>query len=315
MKIRKIIIVLCSCHACSIDSVAFHALPCGDGAAPEPEVSMITVAAVMECGYGRIGEYVFDGNRKLSELQWDLKPLLCPGLDFAWRGGAVYLGMAFRFGIPGNSGWMEDSDWTDGGSGQRTHYSRSDCLITGYRGFDAKLGYFLLSSGAMSISLHGIYSYSLFRMEARDGYYEYPMESGSFSGPVLKYRQAYHILMAASRLAWHPFPFLSADFSGGFSPALFCSAVDNHLLTGYEYHDDIRWGWYLFASAGCSWHMDSSISLSLEGGYFFVPLARGESRGIDKSTGTEYRYGDRAAGISMSIMRLRALCSFRVDLL
>jgi outer membrane protease len=210
---------------------------------------------------------------------------------------------------------MEDSDWTDAGSGQRTHYSRSDCVISGYRGIDANMGYYLFSNSAMSLSLHGVYSYSLFRLEARDGYYEYPLESGSFNGPVLKYRQTYHILMAASRLAWHPFPFLSADLSGGFSPALFCSAVDNHLLTGYEYHDDIRWGSYLFASVGCSWHFDRWISLSLEGGYFFVPRTRGESRGIDKSTGTEYWYGERAAGISMSVMRLRALCSSRVDLL
>ena len=80
----------------------------------------ISVTPIFSVGFGTIGEYVYikdvsGTNKKISELDWDVKPSLQYGgrVGVSWKALAV---SGFAFGaVPMRSGAMKDSDWDENG--------------------------------------------------------------------------------------------------------------------------------------------------------------------------------------------------------
>jgi outer membrane protease len=99
----------------------FLLLPPPPARGEAPYQFTLSSGAAFLCGQGEEIVYKYeDRDDYLSRLLWDLKPLFCleTGLEFSRARPQEAPGFlaktAFRFGVPGLSGVMEDRDWASG---------------------------------------------------------------------------------------------------------------------------------------------------------------------------------------------------------
>jgi outer membrane protease len=86
--------------------------------------------------YGDIHELVTYKGETLSELIWDIKPIVSFGLgsSYIWKKELLF-DFSFSVGIPGNSGEMTDSDWLNilsDGSTYKTTFSKHEARLDYY---------------------------------------------------------------------------------------------------------------------------------------------------------------------------------------
>jgi len=162
-------------------------------------VEFAPTAAILE---GEAREFVYYRDQRLSELDWDMKPLRLYGaeLSLLWdRGPAVTLGGSAA--LPGKTGSMQDYDWlnllTDG-SGDLTHYSKSGADLAFAYTARAEIGWrFLLktplpSSGSTgrraSVTLTGGFRYMTWSWDGNGGYLQHADPSTAPSNPDGTYK-------------------------------------------------------------------------------------------------------------------------------
>ena len=59
----------------------------------------------------KIKEYVFDGNHKLSELDWNVENQINVGFESDFYIDRLFVGFDFSLGLYNFDGFMEDRDW------------------------------------------------------------------------------------------------------------------------------------------------------------------------------------------------------------
>ena len=100
--------------------------------------------------YGHVEEKVYPTNTKgdlLSLLLWDMKPVYYYGLlmDFSpvrpLEGRGFFLGLSMKYGIPGQSGVMEDRDWMSKYNAELTNFSSHDNITKEIFQLDFSAGY------------------------------------------------------------------------------------------------------------------------------------------------------------------------------
>ena len=85
--------------------------------------------------YGKIGEFVYNGRRKISELEWDLKPVIYAGSALSAYVNRRFLAcIGYWSGVNDNTGDMEDTDWDN--FGIKTRISHHNCSLIHARFFD-----------------------------------------------------------------------------------------------------------------------------------------------------------------------------------
>lgn len=143
--------------------------------------------------YGTLNEYVFSdyntsSNRKLSQLDWEAKPLFYAGgkasvsyklFDFAFYGGGFF---------PGRSGTMYDSDWlSDFDATMKTNYSVSDNILNAGTfcgtSFSASFSPLSFLEIAPSVSI----DYERYSFTAKDGYGYYGDKKNSKTGTAVSW--------------------------------------------------------------------------------------------------------------------------------
>jgi len=280
-----------------------------------PDSSYITdlsVAAALD--YGSLDEYVYSGNFLLSELNWDLKPLVSMGGELSiFMFHDFYAGAGFRLGLNRRAGIVEDSDWVT--LAEKTHYSRHDSVIDIARDADINAGYLLYPHENFSISFHLGFNFRHYRIEAHDGYKEYPpgSEKDYVMGTVMAYEQKYYIPYMAFQGEAIFFRKMSVRINAVYSPAVFCRAVDNHFLTNTDFYDSMNWGHYLYGAVGIGWKIDSLVGISMETGYCRVFEFRGDNYDINTITGIKSGIHEDIAGAGMNMFTMDIKLSFRID--
>lgn len=277
----------------------------------------VEIAVMTGMSYGELGEYVFTSTKKLSELNWDVKPVFTAGLSL----GAVYkdrftLGFAWQSGYTRNSGIMEDSDWQASDPSIKTNYSRSEAFTDAFHETDLNAGVVFKIDDIFFLSFHTGYQFKYFQMVARNGYLQYdplpydaPYTTGSkvpMYGMVMRYRQAWHIPYMSLDGKVNLFDGWSLFVSLAYSPAVFCRALDNHLLLDDDYYDSMNWGQYLSVQAGITWKLNAYLSLSMAVQYEYIPIFKGQSTRVDTDTGNSTFLGYDVAGASFSMVQIHA---------
>lgn len=148
---------------------------------------------------GDAREYVYENDRILSELIWDMRPMVSIGLagDICWMGG-FKLSAEASAGIPGNTGSMQDSDWLNldlNSRGEKTTYSKHDAdLQFAYQGkIEAGWDFLLPITGPASTIRVSIvptlgFRFMNWKWNGNDGYIQHLDEVGYPSLPGGVYR-------------------------------------------------------------------------------------------------------------------------------
>jgi outer membrane protease len=240
-------------------------------------------------GQGEEGAGFPGSGSKMALLTWDMKPLFYLGmaLDFSrtrpLEKAGFFGSFSAKFGIPADTGKMEDKDWN--ALGLLTDFSRHDNHTESAVLLDLLLGASIPIKSRVILGLYGGFSWMRFSWTGRDGYGYYGNRnppSTFFTGPVVSYVQEWLLFYPGISLV---VPFLSrfalqVSFQG--SPLVFCAARDDHIArqiagSGAEYRDRIRWGLYLEPKAELRFMPRENCTLSLDFAYRLTESGQGTS--------------------------------------
>jgi outer membrane protease len=254
--------------------------------------------------YGWSEEIVYKDNstKYLSELLWDMKPLLYYGaaLSFearapSWPAG-LYTDLSVKLGSSGRSGIIEDRDWLHPEKDYLTNYSRHDSYIEDAWFFDGDIGAaFPLNPGGAfnpAISFFWRFSYMKLRWLSRDGYIQYGPNSGPLEpipwedyfpksetpGPGIQYTQLWIIFSPGVAASFPISRFFALDCSFTVSPFIQAAAEDLHLLKSTQFEDRLQGGLALEPEIRVFFFPNSRCSLSLRVSWRSISGAKGHSR-------------------------------------
>lgn len=153
--------------------------------------------------YGTQDEFVFtscaDGKtRKLSELNWELKPVFTGGIKGSARYKRLFLSAGILSALPQKCGTVYDSDWMNcTASSQldssawdiKTNYSESSCKLESLFQASTDVGFSLVSSPeALLIPFAGLdYSYSKMHASGGTGWYATNNAGNFYSAEALDF--------------------------------------------------------------------------------------------------------------------------------
>ncbi|MDR2142742.1 MAG: omptin family outer membrane protease [Treponema sp.] len=307
----------------SIASLAvFVILVSGFSYAEEKKSSYVfSVSAELGILYGTSYEIVYDSSssqRYLSELQWNIKPLLFAGLsaEFGPKNPldkfSFFTGLEIKAGLPGKTGVMEDRDWLYPVTvpGSLTHFSSHE--NQGKAAFLADLGggvsFPLGKMAALKISLD--FSYMYFKHEAWNGYIQYgsnntntlpyvPWQAdwpkSDIPGLVADYTQHWFILSPAVALVV-PGKRVSFSVSIAVSPAVACIAFDNHFRRDFLTHERMFGGIFLEPEGNFFFSFSDSFGIGLSASYRYINGTRGDRYDTDTKNETDTPWMKDIAG-------------------
>jgi outer membrane protease len=235
-------------------------------------------------GQGEEILYKYPGRDQfVSQLLWDLKPLLYAGLgaDFGPRDPFANRGFAasasLKLGLPLRTGAMEDRDWLNEEYDHLTNYSEHDAYSRFAFLADLSAGYSWRLTDFLAMRAGGEFSFMRYSWLAKDGYYQYTyppylrpwnqsITKNEIQGKVIKYTQNWFIVspFLSFKLKLHRLFALEGKFA--YSPLIYVYARDEHLLTDTEFLDMLfggsffDWGGRVFFTASNNMEFSASVS-------------------------------------------------------
>ena len=258
--------------------------------------------------YGQAKEIVYKDPPyqylSLSELYWDLKPLVYAGLDadftpvnHSGKRGFISA-LSFKAGLPIKTGIIEDLDWIN--ADYITHYSRHNAYSKTAFLLDISAGYFWRFSDSLALSAYGEFSYMHFSWSATDGYSQhsvyFPWNSdlpkSYYTGEVLRYKQDWLIVTPGVSLGWDINNLFSMKAHFNYSPLIYCADRDDHLLTKTTYLDYLYFGHYFKSGGEFAFSVSEKTGLSLSLSHKYITGTRGytiyKSSRFDDGAGAGY---------------------------
>lgn len=273
--------------------------------------------------YGTSYEIVYKNSTSdnyLSELQWDIKPLLFFQTDFnlgpqnPMKHWGLFFGVDLKVALPLESGVIEDRDWMSPVTqpGALTHFSshenhtKAAVLVSLESGFSLPVWRLLLK-----FYLNVDYMY--FKFEARNGYTQYgpnykdpttinpadpdtwyvPWEPSfpkvPFSGLGITYQQ--HWLLINTGIG-ADFPVGPFTFSGAlfFTPMVLCIDFDQHHARHFDFTGYLFKGIAIKPKLGASFSFNEYLALELSCSYLWIGETRGHEKIEDFDAGQTYAY-------------------------
>jgi len=279
--------------------------------------------------YGHSEEIVYKDppyqNFYLSELLWDLKPLVYVGLvaDYGPLDRSVTRGftaaLSFKAGLPLRTGILENRDWLNRDKDFVTWYSRHDTYSRTAVLLDASAGYLWRFAGSLAFSAYGELSFMHFSWSGKDGYRQYTLETSDgyppwdsglpksyYTGEVIQYRQNWFVLSPGVSLNWDMNRLFSMKAFFNYSPLIYCAARDDHLVLGTTFFDYPYFGHYLKSGGGFVLSASTNTSLSLFLSYNYITGPRGDTFQGGK------RVAEDGAGAAYSSMDLGLAVKLRL---
>jgi len=256
-------------------------------------------------------------NEFLSELIWDMKPVFYYGIqaDFSridpMKAPGFFSSLSFKYGIPADSGVMEDRDWLWHANSDLTsfssHTNKTDIFIQ----LDAAVGAsFPTNNILFKLFIGG--SWMRFAFTGRDGYgiYNdfYPKEQNFSGDTVISYQQDWLLLAMGFSAGTNFYPF-SFDMSFKISPLTYCAAIDNHIKRDVIFRDFTGLGLFLEPSFNMSFSV-KPLELSLGINYRNIGKTRGESYINANNSG--FNLDSHEAGAGLSMLDSRFIVSIRL---
>lgn len=203
-------------------------------------------------------EYVYektDHKDKISELNWDMKPIFVLGSKLNLGFGGFWLGVGGKVGIGRDCGTVTDKDWmnyTHNDYSTRTHYSESDCRMLSYFGFDLSLLYRFRILSSLKFSPEVGLDYTLSEFQAIDAEYWYGSRnpktglyasdssvifSQKASGKMVKLKRDVFNVWLGANICLTPMRRLSLSVGGFVSPFTHVNSYDKHIARGIDFYD------------------------------------------------------------------------------
>ena len=178
--------------------------------------------------YGETKELVFDQGQKISEIAWEMKPIIVTGYAISAKPHKrVATHFSYWSGVNNHIGSVEDSDFKDG---IKSSFSKHTATLERAYLADFYIGYDFLKSDP--VALTGIVGYSLRRikMGAKDGYVESPPGSTprDIFGMGIAYEQIYKFPYVGIALDYVLQPKLTLNLSTFYSDHVAIDTLDNH---------------------------------------------------------------------------------------
>ena len=276
--------------------------------------------------YGQSFEIVYPVNtpaKYLSELSWDMAPVLYAGLqaDFlqvnAVRKADIFTSLTFNVGLPFESGSIENRDWLDQHSDALTDFSKHTNKTREFYWLDAAFGVSIPVINLFYIKPFFSGSWMRFAFTGKDGYGEYAglnPPSISYDGKeVLRYEQNWLIAAAGLSIGAKIASVLNLELSFQMSPLIYCMARDDHLpvyiaefnnTTNHRiYKDYMGFGMFIEPKAKVSLVMKNS-DLSFDVAYRYI----GGTTGITYIN--EGNMSTNASGSGLSVLNTRFIARF-----
>ena len=271
-----------------------------------------------------------------SQLLWQLKPMMYAGLDFhfGWELKEseskvlariftdFFADVSLKFGIPGNSGLMEDRDWLDYNFDQLTHYSVHNNYLKNAVLSDISIGKAFSIHNKIRIKPFISYSYMYLSWEASGGSLLYPKyQDPPYSGiwqdghkylessdAVISYEQKWHILSPGISLYGEFNDLFNIELFFRISPLVWIIAVDNHILRNTVFTDYIFPNLYFEPSLLFTFRTGSLFSLSLSYAYRNISHGRGDTK--TEEAGREPTVSNNYAGAGYSVHSIGITAKF-----
>jgi outer membrane protease len=258
--------------------------------------SLIGFSAYAQAGilYGQSEEIVFQNSQDtdyLSQLLWDLKPLVYAGAGLSFSlnerrdPAGFYIDLSFKAGIPAVTGIMEDRDWMDSGDlDHLTNYSVHNNYTTQAFLTDFALGVSLplkyQDRNIAFLNIETALSHRYFNWVGRDGYYQYESfnwEARPLDGDVIAYYQHWFTVSPGMALTIPMWSQWLAKISLNVSPGwIWCWDRDTHIVKKTEYYDYLTGGFLLDSSLKVSYSVNAHLALEGTVSYRYTRGSRGD---------------------------------------
>jgi outer membrane protease len=187
-------------------------------------------------------------NNYLSQLTWHFNPLFYAGVDvgYGWRSPAnpknvfqyiisgFFIDASFKYGLPADTGLMEDRDWLRQPTWAVSHYSLHDNEIemAMLAGFDIGKSFRLYNQFRLSVFFS--YNAMYYSFTARAGTFLYPeSDGGHFVDPgldnLVTYRQFWQILSPGLSFYGVFNNYFNIEIFFKATPLITASSFDEHL--------------------------------------------------------------------------------------
>jgi outer membrane protease len=267
--------------------------------------------------WGKAKEILYkypDAKTPVSQLLWDLKPLVYAGtdLEFGPRDpfikNGVSAGVSLKFGFPFVSGIMEDRDWAAPDEDYLTNYSRHDALSNGVFMVDMSAGFSWPILSMMTVRIYGEFSYHRFSWTSEDGYIQYPKNaSGSYQydqpwnadldkdpvyGTGITYTQNWLMFSPGLYFGLKISRYFFAGCFAALTPFIYAVCVDDHLLplsAGKQYtrgEDYLTGGFSAKAGLNVSFSPKEGLEFTLMAGFRNISGSRGDSYNMNMGLNT-----------------------------
>jgi outer membrane protease len=278
--------------------------------APFPYTFSVASSGGMLFGAGE--EIVYKtGDDYLSQLLWNMRPLFYLGTDLHFsrinpleRWGFT-LGLSLKFGLPGETGVMEDRDWQSADHARLTNFSSHENHTRGAFILDAAAGVTVPFFSRLILGFYLGFSYMYFSWAAENGYYQYEDTQWTKTplyGPAISYSQEWLVFFPGVSLT---VPFLTRfSFSAGFAATslLFCSAQDDHFQRQLRFQDTLTHrGLFLEPKASFTFSPRPKLDLTLSASYRYIRGLRGNSESLytgQSASGAFEDSGNAGAGFT-----------------
>jgi outer membrane protease len=207
--------------------------------------------------WGRAEEILYkdpDSDTRISQLLWDLKPLVYAGTDFEfgprnlWTKSGFTAGLSLKYGFPLKTGIMEDRDWLSDDA-YITNYSNHDAYANGVYMVDISTGFSWAFASRISLRVYGEFSYMYLSWTSQDGYIQYPKDgNGNYLydgskpwdpdlpkdpvyGTGIIYTQNWLMFSPSLSFALKLTRYFSLEMFTAWTPFIYAVCIDDHLMS------------------------------------------------------------------------------------
>lgn len=223
----------------------------------------------------KIKEYVFDGNHKLSQLDWNVKNQINVGLKSDFYIDRLFVGFDFSLGLYNFDGFMEDRDWENYNKPNiTTKYSFHDLVVSEDLDFSFQFGFnfpFENIRTLEKIFLEFNFKNSL--LLGNNGWYDYSdLET---PGTVISYNPTIISFILNFTGKYQLLNNLYLNLETGFGLSSFGICTDNHVLTNTKFVDKVKGSLALKQNIYFSFDISDYNAIIFGGKLENIPIIKG----------------------------------------
>jgi outer membrane protease len=240
---------------------------------------------------------------KLSQLLWHFEPLVYGGIDLRYNWAVssnlnIFANGVLKYGFPGKTGVMEDSDWVDARYRDfLTHYSVSDNHTENALLLDADAGVAFTLSGIYRLKAFIAYSYMRYAWVARGGSLLYPKDKNGNEGhvylikpvDVVTYQQTWNIISPGVSFYGAFNRYFDIEISFKLSPFVWVDTIDEHLMRNLVITNELTGGLFIEPGLVFSFKPNNVITLSCSLLYRNISGLRGDSTYSESAETAKYK--------------------------